>query len=103
MSWRHGFVILLIVFSGSAPCQQADGDPGADSDALLDNLFRDISDVLMPPPAVTIRDMQHLATAMQLRDYCMNPSIPNPFVRDQLKRFSSMTGRVENCRTLLDY
>lgn len=56
-----------------------------------------------PAVAKTVEDMQNLAYAMQLREFCANARIPDDFVRERLNRFSAMTGREEDCRTLLDY
>nr|WP_068637121.1 hypothetical protein [Thauera butanivorans] len=56
-----------------------------------------------PAVAKTVEDMQNLAYAMQLREFCANVRIPDDFVRERLNRFSAMTGREEDCRTLLDY
>lgn len=97
--------IFVIVWAGPGFCQTEAGDtadpPGADE--VVDELYRDLSAFMLPPPAVTVRDMQHLAIAMQIRDYCMNSGVPESFVRGRLERFSQLTGRTENCFTLLDY
>ncbi len=65
--------------------------------------WRDTSRYRFPAVASTTEAMQHLAYAMQLREYCANRRIPDVFVREQLKHFGVMTGREENCRTLSDY
>ncbi len=65
--------------------------------------WRDTRGYRFPAIAKTVEDMQYLAYAMQLREYCANRRVPDDFVRERLKRFSAMTGREENCRTLLDY
>ncbi len=65
--------------------------------------FRDLSGYAFGPLSRTVRDMQHLAYAMQLRDYCADPRIADEFVRVQLARFSLITGRPEDCQTLLNY
>lgn len=68
-----------------------------------DRDFRDTTGYRFPALSRTVRDMQNLAFAMQLRDYCADDRIPDAFVRVQLARFSMMTGRDENCRSLNDY
>ena len=65
--------------------------------------FRDLTGYTFGAPASTVRAMQRLAIAMQLRAYCADPEVPDAFVRDRLRRFSEMTGREETCRSLLDY
>ncbi|MCM8567000.1 hypothetical protein [Thauera linaloolentis] len=56
-----------------------------------------------PAVAKTVEDMQNLAYAMQLREFCANPRVADDFVRERLDRFGAMTGREESCQTLLDY
>ena len=58
-------------------------------------VFRAIGDVT--------RRMQFVQQAMQLRDWCVDRSVPDDFVRERLQRFGRMTGREETCTTLLDY
>lgn len=65
--------------------------------------FRDTTGYRYPALARTVRDMQNLAYAMQLRDYCADERVSNDFVKAQLARFSRITGRSETCRTLLAY
>lgn len=65
--------------------------------------FRDTSRYAFPAVAQTTFDMQRLAYAMQLREYCANRRVPDDFVRERLARFSEMTGREENCNSLADY
>lgn len=68
-----------------------------------DQDWRDTSNYIFPAIAKTVTDMQNVAYAMTLRDYCADRRVPDDFVRDRLKRFSAMTGREENCRSLMDY
>lgn len=75
--------------------------PATDETLLRD--FRDTSRYTFPAVAQTTFDMQLLAYAMQLREYCANRRISDEFVRDRLLRFSAMTGREEDCTSLLDY
>jgi hypothetical protein len=44
-----------------------------------------------------------MVQAMILRDYCANEKLPDDFVRDRLARFGRITGREEDCQSLLDY
>lgn len=100
------FVLAIGLMSGLS-AQETDPDvPVGEAAAFAepeDRRFRDISGYPFRAPAATVRAMQHLATAMQLRAYCADPNIPDAFVRLQLQRFSELTGREENCRSLLDY
>ncbi|MFN3984425.1 MAG: hypothetical protein ACK4KV_03000 [Rhodocyclaceae bacterium] len=65
--------------------------------------FRDTSRYRFQAAASTVHDLQMLAYAMQLREYCANRRISDDFVRDRLARFSTMTGREEDCASLADY
>jgi hypothetical protein len=65
--------------------------------------WRDTTGYRFPAVAKTVGDMQNLAHAMRLRDYCANARVKDDFVRERLARFSAITGREETCRTLLDY
>jgi hypothetical protein len=65
--------------------------------------FRDTTGYRYPAISRTVRDMQNMAYAMQLRDYCADERVPDEFVKEQLAHFSRITGREETCRTLLAY
>ena len=65
--------------------------------------WRDTDAYPFPALATTVADMQNLAHAMQLREFCANARVPDDFVRERLDRFGAMTGRTETCATLLDY
>ena len=65
--------------------------------------WRDTSAYRFPAIAKTVSDLQNLAHAMRLRDYCADGRVKDEFVRERLDRFSVITGRPETCRTLLDY
>jgi len=65
--------------------------------------WRDTSNYVFQSVARTTEDLQHVAYALTLREYCSNRKIPDDFVKDRLARFSAMTGREESCRTLMDY
>lgn len=56
-----------------------------------------------PALADTVSSLQNMSHAMQLRDYCADGRIEDDFVRDRLARFSRITGREEDCSTLLRY
>lgn len=56
-----------------------------------------------PAIADTVRRLQHVAHAMQLREYCADRRVPDEFVRERLQRFGQLTGRAEDCASLLDY
>lgn len=53
--------------------------------------------------ADTVRRLQFVAQAMQLREYCADARVSDDFVRAQLARFGRMTGREESCASLLEY
>lgn len=65
--------------------------------------FRDLTGYRFPPPAQTVRDMQNVAQAILLRDYCADARVSDDFVKERLALFSRITGRQETCRSLLDY
>jgi hypothetical protein len=65
--------------------------------------WRDTKGYLYPAIATTVAAAQNMAYAMQLRDYCANPKVPDDFVRARLDRFARITGREETCQSLLDY
>lgn len=77
--------------------------PAGAADAAETADFRDTSRYAFPAVAQTTFEMQRLAYAMQLREYCANRRVPDDFVRERLTRFSEMTGREETCNTLADY
>lgn len=96
---------LAFGLTSAASAQEVDGDlaEGEAAEELGDRRFRDTAGYPFGAPASTVRAMQHLAIAMQLRAYCADSNVPDVFVRRQLQRFSELTGREENCRSLLDY
>jgi hypothetical protein len=65
--------------------------------------WRDTSGYPFPALADTLAAAQNMVQAMLLRDYCANEKIPDNFVLDRLARFSRITGREEDCQSLLDY
>ena len=65
--------------------------------------WRDTSAYRFPSLTRSVTDLQNLAHAMRLRDYCADARVQDEFVRERLARFSAITGREETCRTLLDY
>jgi hypothetical protein len=96
---------LLLPVSGwaqGAPAAGADaGETPAQPAAVPE--WRRTTGYPFPALARTVADMQNLAHAMQLRDYCADARVADDFVRDRLARFSRLTGREETCITLLDY
>jgi hypothetical protein len=65
--------------------------------------WRDTSGYPFPALADTVAAAQNMVQAMILRDYCANKKISDDFVRERLNRFSRITGREEDCQSLLDY
>ncbi|NMG45263.1 hypothetical protein GPA22_16220 [Aromatoleum toluvorans] len=100
-------LLLPAVPSAQSLPRQADAPPlaaaDAKSDAKPDRSFRDTSGYRHPALSRTQRDLQNLAYALQLRDYCADDRVSDAFVKEQLARFSRITGRKETCRTLLAY
>ncbi|PKO80465.1 MAG: hypothetical protein CVU19_12290 [Betaproteobacteria bacterium HGW-Betaproteobacteria-13] len=84
-----------------APASAPASAPAAD--AALDKDWRSTEGYTFPALAKTVADMQNLAHAMHLRDYCSDLRVSDEFVRERLARFSQLTGRQETCRSLLDY
>jgi len=65
--------------------------------------WRDTSAYPFPALAATVAGAQNMAQAMILREYCADDKIPDEFVRARLALFSKITGREEDCASLLDY
>ncbi len=112
------FVLLLLCALQFAPLAHAQPAPGAkppaadqapaaaEASAEADRpaeKWRDTAGYRFPAHARTVADMQNLAHAMRLRDYCADRRVPDVFVRERLRRFAELTGREETCSTLLDY
>lgn len=85
------------------PLQPAQDDAANGADARERPAWRSIAGYPLPALADTVVRMQHVAQAMQLREYCANRRLADEFVRERLQRFSRLTGREEDCQTLLDY
>ena len=98
--WLFAFILLLPLY---AHAQVEEGVRGEQGEAQEDEDFRDVSGYLFPPLSRTVRDMQNIAYAFNLRDYCADNRIPDAFVRERLARFSQITGRKETCRSLRNY
>ncbi|WP_407278374.1 hypothetical protein U5817_18470 [Aromatoleum evansii] len=101
---------FTLLFCAALPAQsataQADVSPppvAATDTAKPDRSFRDTTGYRYPALARTRSDLQNLAYALQLRDYCADERVPDDFVKAQLESFSRITGRAETCRTLLAY
>lgn len=98
------FVALLGVLSPLLAQQPAPAVPAAAASATTTKPeWRSTSGYRFPAVAQTVADLQNLAYAMQLREFCANRRVPDAFVRDRLQRFSAMTGREEDCQSLRDY
>lgn len=96
--------VTLPAFGQEAAVEEPVPALGAEQlEAVEDDDFRDIRGYRFPALSRTVRDMQYLAIAMQLRDYCSDNRVPDEFVRDRLARFSLMSGREETCRSLNEY
>ena len=78
-------------------------DKAKASEAAPGKDWRNTSGYPFPSLADTVAAAQNMAQAMLLRDYCANRRLPDDFVRDRLARFSRITGREEDCQSLLGY
>jgi len=106
MRSRLSFTFVVLCLSSAVGAQPATSNApiaAATSPAADGKDFRDVSGYRFPALARTRRDLQNVATAIQLREYCADDKLDAAFVRRQLERFSRITGRSESCRTLLDY
>lgn len=104
----HPLIVYLALLLAGSACAQPPppGAPQSASPASAgkpDESFRDTTGYRHPALSRIVRDMQNLAYAMQLRDYCADDRVSDEFVKAQLARFSRITGRTETCRTLLAY
>ncbi|BAL23451.1 hypothetical protein AZKH_1121 [Azoarcus sp. KH32C] len=107
--------LLVVASAWAQPAPSAAGNPaetaptpggkGTEKGAAAPKRppFRDTAGYRYPAISSTVRDMQNMAYAMQLRDYCADDRVSDDFVKEQLARFSRVTGRTETCRTLLAY
>lgn len=110
MTPRALLASLLLLMSGPVPAQPAAREmpvvpekPAAASGAESERDFRDTTGYRYPALSRTQRDLQNLAYALQLRDYCADDRVSDEFVKAQLERFSRITGRSETCSSLLAY
>ena len=78
-------------------------DKAKASDASSGKNWRDTSGSPFPALADTVAAAQNMAQAMILRDYCANKKLSDDFVRERLARFSRITGREEDCQSLIDH
>ena len=98
------FVCMPLAHAQDAPAPAASPAAAAPAqDAALDKEWRSTAGYPFPAVAQTVTDMQRLAFAMQLREYCSDRRVADEFVRERLARFGQLTGRQEPCRSLLDY
>lgn len=94
---------LLLMALCAAPLPGLSQLPAAAEPASDARDFRDTSRYAFKAVAATTFDLQMLAYAMQLREFCANRTIPDDFVKERLARFSQMSGREEDCASLADY
>lgn len=85
--------------SGAISVAEAGKTPNASSKKD----WRDVSGYPFPALADTVAAARNMAQAMILRDYCANKELSDDFVRERLALFGRVTGREEDCRSLLDY
>lgn len=98
------FSVLLPVAAQQPAAVAGDRSPAPANAAKAEPPeWRSTEGYRFPAVAKVVEDMQNLAYAMQLREFCANARVPDGFVRGRLDRFSAMTGREESCQTLLDY
>jgi hypothetical protein len=86
-----------------AQAEGAAADDAADEGAAEEDDWRDTSNYVFGALADTTLRLELVAQAMQLRDFCANRRVVDEFVRDRLARFSALSGRLETCRSLMDY
>ena len=108
MSIAHAFLVLLLCFALLPVQAQQPSAPVIESETPTEQPaarpeWRNTDAYPFPALARTVADMQNLAHAMQLREFCANARVPDDFVRERLDRFGAITGRVESCSSLLDY
>jgi len=100
-------VWLALALAPTCACAQpvaADSAEAAGSAGQAEESdFRDTSGYPFSAIAQVTADLQNVAYAMQLRDYCADRRLSDDFVRDRLRRFSRISGRSETCQSLLDY
>ncbi|AVZ78846.1 hypothetical protein C3497_04825 [Zoogloeaceae bacteirum Par-f-2] len=104
------FGLLLAVAAHAQPVgapAAAGNGAGADATGQAatadDRAWRDTAAYPFAAWADTALRLELVAKAMQLREYCANRRVPDEFVRERLRRFSVLSGRQEDCRSLLDY
>ena len=91
------------VATGSDAAPVAEPNAGEAPDASSGEDWRDTSGYPFPALADTVAAAQNMVHAMLLREYCANKKLSDDFVRGRLARFSRITGREEDCQSLLDY
>lgn len=102
-------LLAALLTSGGVHAQSPDASAAPAASAAFDapKSAREADDIPyrypVPSLAQTVRELQHASLAIQLREYCADEKIPDAFVDERLAEFSRITGREENCRTLLEY
>ncbi|HLW04567.1 MAG TPA: hypothetical protein VKY38_03190 [Azoarcus sp.] len=98
--YRQSLILLLILSCSAGLAQERERvETETSARQAGDEPYR----YALPARADTERHLQRLAQAIQLREYCADQSIEDAFVDRQLAAFSRITGREEDCRTLLEY
>ena len=99
-------IVLVLSLAGWPLDVVAQGTGAAPMDAAAQAEAQRLKRVfgLRPaPPAVLVRESSLAVQAWQLRDYCADPRLDNAFVAAQLEKFSKISGRTEDCASILQY
>ncbi len=100
---------LLLALSGGPvlaqkpPTAPAAAAPAAPAASAPTPEWRRTDGYRFPALADSVRRLQYVAQAMQLREYCADRRVSDEFVRERLQHFGRLTGREETCASLKDY
>jgi hypothetical protein len=97
------FALMPAVGQEASPDAAKPDAPAAVPSAEPKKDWRESPGIPFPSLASVTAASQNMAHALNLREFCANSAVPDDFVRERLARFSRMTGREEDCRSLLDY
>jgi hypothetical protein len=97
------FALMPAVAQEASPDAAKPDVPAATSPAEPKKDWRETHGIPFPSLASVAEASRNMAQALNLREFCANSAVPDDFVRERLARFSRMTGREEDCRSLLDY
>jgi len=89
--------------AGSNTASAAEPDKAGTPDTSSRKGWRDTSNYPFPALADTVAAVQNMVQATALSNYCANKKLPDDFVRGRLALFSRITGREEDCQSVLDY